>query len=181
MLGSFIFLVFMFTTFKPKIRIIGKIAKGPLERNGKATVPEGGVDEWYWFKVVNMNSFFKVHDLKFSLFIMEPHYSGGKNVMFDSIELKKSDMPFLKSLSTLLGKNENDEFACRIRTSVDLEELMGRDKSIRLQVVAKHQLSGLTSYFTKDFNIDDIEEGNFVSGFWGFIKSKGNNRRDRRL
>ncbi|WP_157486545.1 hypothetical protein [Dyadobacter alkalitolerans] len=92
--------------------------------------------------------------------------------MIDSIELKRSDLPFLRSLSSGFGNSAHDEFACRIRTSENLELLLGRTKSLRLQVVAKHQLSGLTSYFTRDFDIDDIEEGRFKSGLSGKVLTK---------
>jgi hypothetical protein len=170
MLGSFLFLCFMFTTFKPKLWIVGKISKCALnEKNKDGT---DCTDMSYWFKVINANSFFKIHDLKFNLYILEEHFSGGKNVIIDNVELKRSDLPFLRSLTSGFRRTSHDEFACRLRTEVNLEDLLGRSKSLRLQVVAKHQLSGLTSYFTKDFTIDDIEEGRFKSGFsWKIIKT----------
>ena len=170
MLGSFLFLILMFITFKPKLWIVGKISKCPLHDKN----PDGSENReaMFWFKIININSFFKCHDLRFSLFILEPHYSGGKNIMIDSIELKRTDLPFLRSLTSGIRNTAHDEFACRIRTSENLEELLGRTKSLRLQVVAKHQLSGLTSYFTRDFDIDDIEEGRFKSGLSGRVLKK---------
>ena len=165
-LSSFTFLVLMFSIFKPKVWIVGKISKCPLKDS------QGAGPDAYWFKIINLNLFFKCHDLKFSLFVIEPHFSGGKNIILDSVALKKSDLAFLRSLSSDWGRDGNDEYACRIRTEEDIRELLGTTKSLRLQLVAKHQLSGLTSYFTKDFNIDDIEDGAFKSGFTDKIIKK---------
>ena len=151
-IASYLFLMYFLKKKKPIIEISGFISK---------TVFDGETN--YFFKFVNKTDS-EIFDIRVEPTFYKPVGDlGGKNLQGKDIVLK--DNYFMQ----MPCNKENDIHnlhAKRVRTLTNLEEKWTDDSSfIRLTIIAKHSLSGMSKVFFKDFNSREcITEKKFLSG-----------------
>lgn len=156
-IASLIFLISVFFLLRPRLDIGQGIAKS------------GGL---YYFKVCN-RSLFRAYDIKIELFEVKNIQMGGNHLQLENIEIKKSVSapPSLAKfdIPSRIKKPQNHiryEFALQFKTDANIDEILNNSqKFLRVQIEARHGLTGLQSIFVQDFdNNSVISNGSFVSG-----------------
>lgn len=162
-LASLIFLITVFFLLRPRLHIAPNIAK---------------FEELYFFKVCN-RSLFRAYDIKIELFEVRNIQMSGNHLQLENINIKKSvsSPPSLAKfdIASRVKKPQNHiryEFALQFKTDANIDEILNNSqKFLRVQIEARHGLTGLQSIFVEDFdNSSVIKSGNFVSGKFFEIK-----------
>jgi hypothetical protein len=155
---SVIFLFVVLVFFRPKIEISPFICK-QVNNLDKET------DYFYVFKIIN-KSYFSAFDVQLECFKTSLYRgtSGGINVRFKNIELKinsfKHIPPFQKN-----KEGRTSPHCMLFRTNEKLSDLLiNQDVGLRIQVTLRHGLSGLATFYVKDFTPSSIKEGEFAFG-----------------
>ncbi|WP_339903628.1 hypothetical protein [uncultured Cyclobacterium sp.] len=150
--ASYLFLSLYLSKKRPKIVVSNFICKNKLDG-----------ETFYWFKIVNKTDT-EVFDVRIEISMYKPvGDTNGRNLRGRDIKLKDDYLAFMAKSSVFDSHNLH---AVRLRTPDDLETEWVDDSSfIRLSIIAKHSLSGLSSTFSHDFNSRDcITEKKFKSG-----------------
>jgi len=165
------FFILILFRIRPHVRISPVIAKD--------VNPDTG-DTVFVFKVINRSPFFKIYDLKCSLRIhinKSSHNNGEDRKRTDdndkltlindnfwvlsNFNIKHISQRFDKELKV---KTRTD-YAVQVGTEYDLEKVISENKTIELQVSAKHPLSGFTKVTIEDYkHKTKIVSGSFGSG-----------------
>ena len=149
--ASLIFLFIVLVALKPKIAISNVICK----------------NTGYQIQIVN-KSVFMSYDINAKLWICtkDAESQGGEiDKTFDSITLVVDSIFRIPPRPWLFGK-EKTYVASRFRTHQDLNKILTEgNQSIIIMVSAKHGLSGLTEFFSKEYSdVKQIKDGKFASG-----------------
>ncbi|MGB3606537.1 hypothetical protein [Psychroserpens sp.] len=168
--SSLVFLIAL-SRLKPKIRISDKISVENIQG-----------ERHYVIKVINKSLFFKVYDMKVRVYsIINVPSENNTDFHCDDIELRKDYIWFLNRLNwrhifqniihgTKRLKKRTD-YAAQFLTKENLNDLVGTNKSIRFEVLAKHSLSGFSVVKTYTFrHKNDLVNGSFLSGNTSTIK-----------
>ncbi len=152
LLSSYIFLMYFLRFKKPSMEIANCIS---------LTVEDDG-SECYWFKIVNKTDY-AVYSVQVSAFFMTPVGSdGGQNLSIEPINLKYNSYYHIPS------KNKKDIHALhavRVRCFEQIQSKWGKSTFLRVEVFAKHELSGFSKIFVKDFHKPTcIKKGEFKFG-----------------
>ena len=157
LIASLVFLVAVFALLRPKIDIAQQIAK---------------TDNFYYFKVCN-KSFFRAYDINIELYEVKNIQLGGNHLQLANICINKSvdSTPSLAKfdISSRVKRPESHiryEFALQFKTEGDIESILAdAQKFVRVQIEARHGLTGLQSIFVQDFDDEAvIIRGKFKSG-----------------
>lgn len=164
-IASCLFLYLVLHKLRPQIEIAPVIA---LETD------KG--ENWYWFKIIN-KSRFDGFDLKFILekTVTVPcnggfHITDFEKIPFrqDSFGLIPKRIPPKKSNGKSKKPKDVDtaSHCFQVRTSTDLEKLLkDQHTALRLQVILRHGLTGLSDSFEWNFvNASSIKKGSFKFG-----------------
>ncbi|MHA4742353.1 hypothetical protein [Dyadobacter sp. MSC1_007] len=163
LIASTIFLFIVFVLLRPRIAISEIIAKSDSGADGQPL---------FFFKVCN-RSFFRAYDIKIELYQVSVVRNSGNHLKLQSIEIYKSILtpPSLGKFPLAdrfqkARQGKNYEFALQFRTKDDLESILGDNhKFVRLQIEARHGLTGLQSIFVQDYDDKScVMRGAFQSG-----------------
>ena len=151
-ISSYFFLNWYLNRKRPKIGISNYISIETIE--GKKN---------YHFKFVNFTET-EIFDVNIELTLFKPIGEfNGKNLKSTDIKLKDNFIAYVPC------EKENDDYnlhAMRLRTEDDLEDLWKDTSSfLRISIVAKHALSGMSKVISHDFlSIECITNNKFISG-----------------
>lgn len=162
MVAAFAFLFFVLYILRPRIAISDCIAK-------QENTYDKSTQYVYIFKIYNQ-SLFSAFDLQFELF-QQTQYRADKygiNQINHPLNLHVSGVKHLPRYhsSRMCKKTSFAKHAYLFRTGEDLEQILRDDsKTIQLQIVLRHGLTGLSRVYKKDYiNINDIKTGKFKFG-----------------
>jgi hypothetical protein len=163
LIASSIFLFIVFILLRPRITIAEVIARNVDEKTNQTK---------FVFKICN-KSFFRAYDIKIELYRAKTVRNSGNHIELQNIGIFKSvsAAPSLAKYKLIdriqkAKQNETYEFALQVRTLEDIEPILkDPQKFIRLQVEARHGLTGLQSIFVQDYDDTScICDGTFQSG-----------------
>jgi hypothetical protein len=124
-------------------------------------IDKGG--SFFWFKYINQTGA-AIYDVRIEATLVTPEGSdGGQNLGVEYIEFSNRSYTYVPAESKL---DSNALHAVQVRCSKDLHELWSNSASfLRLQIIAKHELSGLSKVFIKDYHTTSkIKKGSFAFG-----------------
>src|SRR6478609_8035147 len=166
LVASFLFIFSILILLKPKISVSPFICKGSLPL-------EPGV-LYCFIKIVN-RSIFNAYDLRVELHKVQKYPTpplGMHNTRFTELELVSNQLSHLAAYRPRWLRKEA-KHAFRIRTTEPLEDILNDPfQSIRIQVSAKHGLTGLTRVCEQEYShISQLQEGTFTYGTkFGILK-----------
>lgn len=162
--GMFLFLLYL---LKPKIRLSDFITH---------TKENEIHEDLYYFKIINRSLFFKIYDIKFRVYSCEniPSHNGD-DVALREIALRKSNQWVLARMNfrhlwqdTLIAErriNTRSDYAAQFSTLENLKDYLNKKRFIRVEVLARHSLTGFSIVKTKTYkHMSNIKEGSFNSG-----------------
>lgn len=124
-------------------------------------------DKRYQIKVIN-NSWFKVLDLYFEAYLIEPYQvPKGQNLHLKPLKLKNNRFSYLRGKYWFWEKNRNSTHAITVSFEDDLSANWDEKKQfISFKVIAKHGLTGFPGIKKEHYNHKGtvIETGSFE---WG--------------
>lgn len=121
----------------------------------------------YFFKIVN-KSLFTAYEIKVELMILEIRPTpptGMTNIRMLPLSLVYDTHSNLPGYRPKWIRKEADH-CLRFRTREDLSSIISDEfKSVRVQIIAKHGLTGLVKVFTQEFSDEQqIKQGKFSYG-----------------
>ena len=157
--GSLFFIFALLLIFRPWIKISPFICKNQSEFQNEGTM--------YFIKIVNY-SFFTAYEIKVELVVLERRPtppSGMSNIRMTPLSLvynSHSNLPGYKPRWVRKAANH----CLRFRTTENIDLIVSNDfKSVQVQVIAKHGLTGLVSVFTQEYSdVKEVKEGKFTYG-----------------
>ncbi|UUC44281.1 hypothetical protein [Flavobacterium cerinum] len=167
-IASLIFLFIILFFLKPSINICPFICKGKVEFDNDTI--------YHSFKIVNQ-SWFSAFDIKLELYELRKYPippNGAMNTRYTSIALILNTISKIPPYRPVCMRKEVIQ-AIRIRTSIDIEELLkDPNVSVQLEVSLRHGLTGLTKVFKVDYcDISEVKKGKFTYGTkFDYIKCK---------
>lgn len=166
--SSAIFLGLLYL-LKPKVRISDFIA---CSNDITLNPPQ----KRYYFKVLNGSLFFKIYDIKVRVYgcINIPSHNGD-DVVLKELELKKSNQWVIARMNykhilqdIFLGDkrlNSRTDYAAQFSTYENLTQILNQTAYIRVEVLAKHSLTGFSIVKIKSYkHVSNIKQGSFNSG-----------------
>lgn len=161
--GSIIFTL-MLWLLKPAFIICKEIAH---TTNPKYLHNEGYV---YVFKIINNSWLFDVLDVKVILSKVErfPNDPNGEkfNTRHYNLDLIRSDRTYISSrIKSMIFNTGKASYAQLFATEENLHEIFDDNKTLELQIYAKHSLSGFAKIQTRRFKLERcIKPGMFAHG-----------------
>jgi hypothetical protein len=157
--ASLIFLFAVLFLFKPLIRVSPFICKNQSEFQNEGMV--------YCIKIVNI-SLFTAYEIKMELSVLERYPtppSGMTNKRMRPLKLVLDSYSNLSGFRPQWLRKEADH-CLRFRTKEDLNAIIqDPHKSIHVQIMVRHGLTGLASVFTQEYSdLNQIREGKFAYG-----------------
>ncbi|WP_347373681.1 hypothetical protein [Aequorivita sp. Q41] len=168
--------LFALSRLKPKIKICEKISIEERENE------DDEMETHFGFKVVNKSWFFKVYDIKVRLYSIELVPSeNNEDFHCEEITLRKNETWILNRFNIRhcfqdLIFNERrlkkrTDYAVQFFSKEKLNDLVGSNKRLRFEVLAKHSLSGFSVVKIYTFrHKNDLINGSFLSGNTSKIK-----------
>jgi hypothetical protein len=166
--ASFIFIFSLLFLFKPRIAISDFMCKGYL--------PQQSDKEYCFVKVVN-KSWFNAYEIKAILQKVQVYQTppvGMTNNRITNLSLVLDNLSHLPPYRPKWWRREAAH-AFRFRTTEDVWSIVDNDlESVRIQIIAKHGLTGLTKVFEEQYShISQIKNGSFTYGTkFGCLESK---------
>ena len=122
-------------------------------------------NNYHYFKFVNTTNA-EIFDVKVELTFMKAVGGmGGQNLIGDDIPLNDD---FFSYIDKKQKDDKNSLHAYRVFTKHNIEEIWnekGSESFLRIKIIAKHSLTGLSRVFYKDyFHKNDIKIGEFEHG-----------------
>jgi hypothetical protein len=150
MLSAFIFLIFLFTLFRPWFLISGKICK---------------VKDGFKFKMINLTPF---KCIDFNIYLRQIEKTDlikGHNLNYKILENKEN--PFIYVPSVFAGFKGGRSNCLQMFTKKDVKDIIETDGTyVELILISKHGLSGIQTIYRKKFKHPDcIKSGKFNRGF----------------
>lgn len=154
--SAYCFLMFYLDKRRPKIEISKHICK--VVQNPESDNPQLN----YYFKFVNRTNT-DIFDVRVEPTFFKPIYANGrKNIRATDIQLKDN---FIAHIPCDKKDDIHDLHAYHVRTTEDIESNWGDESSyLKLKIVAKHSLTGLSKVFHEEFSKNDITTKQFLSG-----------------
>lgn len=158
-ISSFVFIFSMLFLFKPKIAISNFMCKGQL--------PQEPGSYFCFIKVVN-KSWFNAYEIKAVLQKVRTYPTppvGMTNNRVTNLTLVLDQLTHLAPYRPYWIRKEA-KHAYRFRTTEDITAIVNNDlESVRIQIFAKHGLTGLTKVFVEQYShISQIKRGTFTYG-----------------
>jgi hypothetical protein len=152
LLSSYLFLYFLFLRFKPNILISDKISK---------YIDDKGV-VGYAFKFINKSKF-KAYDVEMQAYFLIPiKRINGTNYVVKEIKLIRNNLIHIHEFDK---KDSFSRYAAQIRFMEDIEIEWKDGASIEVTITAKHNLSGFSKSFSREYGGKSlIRAGRFHSG-----------------
>jgi len=164
--SSAVFLLLLYF-LKPRVRISDFIS---------SCYDNDAAQQRYYFKILNRSLFFKIYDIKVRAYSCEniPSHNGD-DVIFKEIELKKTNQWVMARMNFkhlwqefFIGDkrlNSRSDYAAQFSTYVNLSDVLKQKSYIRIEVLAKHSLTGFSIVKTKTYkHVSNIKKGSFNSG-----------------
>ena len=152
-LSSYIFLMFFLRMKKPRVEISNYISKYRDEETRENV---------YCFKIRNRTNC-SIYSVEVSACFMTPvGADGGQNLYIKEIPIRYDNY---SHISPKIKTDVHALHAVRIRCFYELEEAWGKSTFLRFEVFAKHELSGFSKIFIRDYhNNSCIKAGQFKFG-----------------
>jgi hypothetical protein len=152
--ASYIFLYLYLKRKIPQVEISKYICR-EVDANGNTT---------YWFKYINKTDV-PIYDVKADAYFLTPFGAdGGQNIKIDDIVIKHSTYTHIPPET----KTDKNALHCvQVRCTDDLDAKWNNQASfIRFEVIAKHEISGFSKVFVKDYHnrASSIKNGAFKFG-----------------
>src|SRR5690554_522364 len=159
--------LFALSRLKPKINISEKISIEERENEQKK------METHFGFKVINKSWFFKVYDIKVRLYSIELIPSeNNEDFHCEEIELRKNETWVLNRFyighccqDFIFGERrlrKRTDYAVQFFSKKNLNNLVGTNKRLRFEVLAKHSLSGFSVVKIYTFrHKNDLIKGSF--------------------
>jgi hypothetical protein len=157
LVASFIFLLLILVFLRPYIKISNLIASH-IDEFGKPC-----------FRIKFYNcSLFSAHDAVVDLIAVQeiPAQPKGRDILvLQKIELTNSKFPSIpRWIPAFLVKNYAHH-CFQIKTYNDLDEILkDRAKSLKMRIVLRHGLTGLSKNFVREFTYRSVVKGEFEFG-----------------
>ncbi|MEM7550886.1 MAG: hypothetical protein AAF363_14480 [Bacteroidota bacterium] len=118
--------------------------------------------QYFQFKFVNKTRS-PIYDIKVNLSSATPTGSiNNRGIMYKYLEIKHPNLNYVPKEDS---KDDYNLHARRLWSSDDFDEIL-EDENVELQleIIARHDVSGLTSILSKNFTKNSIKNGEFPSG-----------------
>jgi len=161
------FFLTILSFIKPRLKVSDAIASSPNLLS---------------FKIINKSLFFKIYDIKVHLYKMKTCQStNGEDEQFEVVQLRKDNLNYMASFcfyhsfqDIIMGDKrlkEKTNYAAQFSTIEPVSSWINNsDQFLRLEIFAKHPLTGFGRLFVKDYkHTNNIKHGGFRSGNSFFI------------
>jgi hypothetical protein len=160
---------------KPRIKICDKISLEITRQTGTPATSTAR-NYRYYFKLVNKSILFKIYDVQVRVWSTETRPSvNSDDTYYKEINMIKNYQWVIHRLyfGHILQKlfigtkrlQSRTNYAAQFSTNDNLEQMINLGRSITIEIIARHSLTGFTRVISKTYkHIGDIERGSFYSG-----------------